>query len=131
MDWVEERDVRYTMKKLSMALCLAAVTLALGCDNHQTAKLAAQPSRDCCDVVERAILDAHKIRPGMTRRELELKWQLDGGIMPIGLDRYGYRECESLKLDVEFKLARADREEPEDTVNKISRPLYAEPPILE
>jgi hypothetical protein len=122
------------MNKIAMVICVI-VLFALGSDARQAAKPAPRTPVACYDVLDRAYGDAHRIKPGMTRQQVEEKWELDGGIQQfnetIAADRYVYRDCDALKLEIEFHLDKKAETGPSDKVTKIMSHLYVERAILE
>ena len=125
-------EVRF--EKMIMAVCVAAM-FSLVSDARQAQESEPHTAKDCCDVVRRAYADARAIEPGMTRLQIEHKWDVDGGIQELGETeeetRYVYRKCDSLKLKIEFRLAKKGAEGPEDTVIKVATPVYAEPAYMD
>ena len=61
---------------------------------------------DCssCSVVERALRDLQGIKAGMSRRDIERFFVVASGMTFRDHTSYIYRDCEYLKVDVDFKL---------------------------
>lgn len=73
------------------------------------------------DHVMRAIAT---LKPGMTRRDLLRVLTTEGGIFTRKRQRYVYRHCPYLKVEVDFSpLGAAQEPNPDDQVVKISRPF--------
>lgn len=65
------------------------------------------------------------VRPGAARAAVERVMARDGGITPIGTERYFLRACDHVKLDVEY-----ERRGGADVVRRVSKP-YLEPPFMD
>ena len=81
----------------------------------------------CCKLVEDAIDDSRHVKPGISRRELEKDWRVDGGLSVREEANYDYRKCLDIKIHVNFKPVPSQQragEEPDqnDIVIKVSRP---------
>jgi hypothetical protein len=63
----------------------------------------------CCSVVQSALADSRKIKPGMKRAEVEKYFTEEGGLQFREKSRYVHPACQYLKLEVEYELDR-DRE---------------------
>jgi hypothetical protein len=79
-----------------------------------------------CTPVEQAIKTAQRIRPGLTRAEIEKIYQTDGGISSLPISRYRDPNCESIKVDVTYQLAWSGTTSDGDIVLSVSKP-YLEP----
>lgn len=86
------------------------------------------PQVAACGVIEEALKDVRQLKPGMTRREVEHKFELDGGAMPIDQNRYLYKKCGFIKVVIDFKLAHKFKpgqfpeSSPDDVIIKVSKP---------
>lgn len=72
------------------------------------------------------------IQPGMHRRDLETLFRMDGGINPIGgNERYVFKECSMIKIDVTFKTPGATNspqpENPDAVIESVSKPYLQYP----
>jgi hypothetical protein len=80
---------------------------------------------DCrsCSVVERALRDLQSVKIGMNRRELEKYFVVAGGMTFRDHTSYVYRDCEYLKVDVDFELdaQSGNRFSPEDKISAMSQ----------
>lgn len=75
-----------------------------------------------CTIVKEALDDSLHLKVGMTRREVEKNFRLDGGMQFFSSFRYAYSKCEYIKLDIAFKHAVPGNSivsSPDDTVVKI------------
>jgi hypothetical protein len=64
------------------------------------------------------------VKPGMTRRDLLRVFTEEGGISARSQQRFVYRHCPYIKVDVEFSpLDDAQDRNPDDKIAKISRPF--------
>jgi hypothetical protein len=64
------------------------------------------------------------IHTGMTRADLERLFRQDGGMTFPPHDRYIYRDCTSIKIDVDFEMASGNvlQTGPGDRITKLSKP---------
>jgi len=112
------------------AVVLVAVVCSCMLLFRQAPRQSAKSEQPCCALVKTALDDMNQIKVGMTRRELELHLDPDGGLQFAGEGRYVYPQCEYIKVDIQFKPAPPPKGEvlsPEDTVTKVSRPYIAYP----
>jgi len=79
-----------------------------------------------CAVVEEALEASLQIKAGMTRREVEKDFKLDGGVQFPHSARYLYSKCPFIKLHVDYKPTRG-ADSPNDTVIKVSKPYLDSP----
>jgi hypothetical protein len=119
-----------TMKLVSMIVLIATVTF--GSAAIQSPKRQAAPG-DCCQMVQQALTAAKNIKLGMTRRDVEKAFQLDGGLVFPTETRYTYADCPFIKIDVTFKSSKPDFGggfDPADEVVQVSKP-YLEGPFAD
>jgi|ERR1700735_31075 len=84
----------------------------------------------CCPMVRDALRASGNIKIGMTRREIEEHWRIDGGVQFRDETRYTYPKCGFIRVDVSFTLAApADQVEdsPDDVVSEVSKTYLAYP----
>ncbi len=75
--------------------------------------------------VEKCLQDFQKIRPGVTKAEIDKLMQLDGGFLPLSkVHRYVHPECHFFKIDVEYNVKRARGS---DKALHVSKPYIEEP----
>lgn len=76
--------------------------------------------------ISEAMKECQKIRPGMTRSELEKVFTTEGGLSTARHRIYVYRPCPYIKVDVDFNLSTPGQDAveplPTDTISKISGP---------
>lgn len=77
--------------------------------------------------VARSLREMQTIRPGMTREDLLKVFQEEGGLSTRTTQRYAFRECPYIKVDVTFKavgdLEDQSTKSPKDTISRISKPF--------
>ena len=76
------------------------------------------------------LMDVHKIKPGMTRAELEKMFseQRGGSVQPFLFrqhETFDYRKCELVHVDIDFRASDSKEERPTDIIDKISKPYLA------
>jgi hypothetical protein len=81
----------------------------------------------CCGVARSALLASMRMKPGMTRRQVERSFVLDGGAMTPAESRYAYRDCVFIRVDVSFKVKDESRRSPGDIVTRVSTPYLSLP----
>jgi hypothetical protein len=86
-----------------------------------------------CIEVKNVLETAQRLKPGMTRKEVEQHLERDGGLQFQTPTRYAYPACNYIKIDVEFQFDEGGSEKrnellsPEDVVVGISKPYIAYP----
>jgi hypothetical protein len=83
----------------------------------------------------RSLREMQKIKPGMTREELLKVFQEEeGGLSNRVQQRYAFRDCPYIKVDVKFEAVRAPDDKltksPKDKITSISTP-FLEWPIID
>ena len=97
--------------------------------------LATHPARarehkdECCGLVQTALTAYRNIKPGMTRRQVEAQFYLDGGAMTPAESRYIYRGCEFIRVNVSFKVKDESRLSDDDIVTRASKPYLDLPTV--
>lgn len=93
---------------------------------RESASLDEQRSKWLFNVMRRI----ETIHPGMQRKDLDALFIADGGVSTRTEERYVYRNCRVIKVDVRFKAPTEARkgiwEDPDDVIESISQP-YLEP----
>jgi len=83
--------------------------------------------KDLTNKIQKIIEDINAIKPGMTRADLLKIFTTEGGISTRTWQRYVYKRCPYIKVDVEFKPVGDEggkpQETPEDIIIKISKPF--------
>jgi hypothetical protein len=81
--------------------------------------------------VKRSLVNIESIKAGMTRAQLEMVFDKEGGLSTPTHRTYVYRDCRYFKVDVVFEPADGlISESPGDRIKTISRP-YLGWPILD
>ena len=112
------------IKRLSWALGIVLFAVS-ALQSQQTAA-----STESCTVVERALAAYYHLKPGMTRAEVERDFRLEGGPRPRSLSRYAYKECQYIKLEIEYTPDPDQREglgSARDVVKTLSKLTIAYP----
>lgn len=114
------------MRKLGLAaaLLVAMVVGVLG----QEIKIDARPEQKIDDEhtqwIDQVMRSIATVKPGMTRRDLLRVFTEEGGISARSQQRFVYRHCPYIKVDVQFSpLDDAQERSPDDKIAKISRPF--------
>lgn len=61
------------------------------------------PGCSPCGQVEQALEDSARLKAGMTRRDAERYFALDGGMNFRGQTRYVYKKCDLVKVEITFE----------------------------
>jgi hypothetical protein len=109
-------------------LLLAPLIVTLGAASS-SGTMRQHPTGDQCSVVHDAYEQASKLKPGMTRADIERAWTHDGGLDAIGHSRYIFSRCEYIQIGVEFRSV-GDRQSSADVIKSVSGP-YIAPPALD
>jgi hypothetical protein len=83
--------------------------------------------------IEQVLKTVGELKIGDTRAKLERDFTPDGGLQFGGTERYVYRKCPLIKIDVEFSRKKGStwpNLSPEDTLTSISKP-YLEYPFYD
>ncbi len=85
-----------------------------------------------CAMVQQALADSQRIKPGVTRRDVEAYFKYDGGLSFRGRAWFTYPKCRYIKLQVEFEAAPSTPPppSPEDKVTAVSK-LYIDYPTMD
>jgi hypothetical protein len=84
-----------------------------------------------CQCVTDALSEIGKIKVGMKRKDLVEIARNDGGISPNNPQRFVYKKCNYIKVQVKFKSVneseRFPEGNPEDEIDEISKPYLEHP----
>lgn len=120
------------MRKVVLILSAMVVTFAI-ITSVLTAPMSSKTSNNT-EWIARTLKEIQTIKVGMTRKELLAKFTTEGGFSSRTWQKYVYRECPLIKVDVEFEAVGASedkmKESPDDKITKISKP-YLEETILD
>ncbi len=86
-----------------------------------------------CSVIEEALKAVRQLGPGASRQQLDVEFEMDGGLQDMRGSRYVYRRCHSIKIDVRFEKApegMGAETRPSDRLVSVSRP-YLELPFAD
>jgi hypothetical protein len=77
----------------------------------------------CCRIADDALKNWQDLKVGMTRRDVEKSFILDGGMQFPSSSTYVIPNCEYIKVKIQFKhlTPNTDLLSPNDTVTKISK----------
>jgi|HubBroStandDraft_1064217.scaffolds.fasta_scaffold02972_5 hypothetical protein len=115
------------MKVLVMLLVVGcAVSTSL--TPHQTRIPGEAP---CCKIVEAALEESRNIKSGTTRREIEKKLKLDGGVQSPKETRYLFPDCNDIKIEIEFEHHPNDPDDPHSPLSPNDTVSYVHIPYLE
>jgi len=85
------------------------------------------------EFIKQALKTVGELKIGDTRANLERYFRSDGGMQYSKPERYVYKKCPFIKIDVEFSLKRGNSWptlSPEDTLISVSKP-YLEYPFYD
>jgi hypothetical protein len=85
-----------------------------------------QNQSSSCTAVKEALDELTQIKVGMTRREIEKQFRLDGGLQLLPSAIYLYPKCRYIQIKVDYKLTKGD-ESPNDKVIAVSEPILGYP----
>ena len=120
---------------MSTRIARVAAIVAWCCLAHGVGAQPSQFDQDAARWIGDALLEIETVKVGMTRGQLLVVFDIEGGIF-TGLRRtYVYRRCPIIKVDAEFEaFGRPSRdaegrvtlvESDQDVITKISRPYLA------
>jgi hypothetical protein len=96
--------------------------------------LPAQSPTDCpgCGSIAQALEDSIHLKAGMTRRDAEQYFSLDGGMNFRGQSRYVYKKCNMVKVEITFEQDTSVQNDfsPKDKIKSLSR-LFLEFPTMD
>ena len=75
--------------------------------------------------LSKSLLSIQTIKVGMTRRDLLTLFREDGGLQFIKSERYVYKQCPIIKVDVSFSTDTSDHLN--DRIESISKPYLENP----
>ena len=79
--------------------------------------------------LSKSLASIQTIKVGMTRRELLTRFREDGGLQSMKTERYVYKECPIIKVDVTFTVTDTG-DHSNDRIKSISKP-YLESPFFD
>jgi len=100
----------------------------------ESVKVSEGLTRDRNAWIDKTMRQIATIHPGMKRSELAALFRPDGGLSTQTEERYLFKECQVIKIDVHFKPAKSEGEwkfeDPDDVIESISKP-YLQYPIYD
>src|SRR5271163_987752 len=69
----------------------------------------AQQPTECCSLVVKAIEAAARVKPNVTRGDIEKEFREDGGLSVAGETVYIYKSCPDIKIRVAFVIEGGKR----------------------
>lgn len=83
----------------------------------------------CCSIVEEALHDVSKIKPGMKRADLAAMFTTEGGLDFHIETIYVWKTCPYIKIKVSFALenSTALKDSPSDVITAVSEPYIQYP----
>jgi len=112
------------------ALITAVAVVALAADQPAT-KTDTSYDKLLAQKVGEVWLNCQKIHPGMTRADLDKMFRREtGGVavpesMPLPFrehQTFGYRPCDHIMIDVDFRPSDSKQERPTDVIARVSKP---------
>jgi hypothetical protein len=108
-------------------MILAAVSLL----NFSRVSNGQSPTPDCKCAADAALSEIGKITAGMRRRDLERMFSVDGGISAVDPQRFVYKKCGFIKVDVKFEFVDKGKRFPKadaaDEILAVSKPYLEQP----
>lgn len=82
-----------------------------------------RPGCSACGQIEQALEDFGHLKAGMTRRDAEQYFALDGGMNFRGQTRYAYKKCEFIKVEITFENEPSVQNDfsPKDKITNLSK----------
>jgi hypothetical protein len=80
--------------------------------------------QSACSLVQQALKDSQAIKPGVTRKDVEKRFDYDGGLEFSDHAMFTYRGCRYIKLEIEFEPGPGREgkfKSPDDIVTKASK----------
>jgi ankyrin repeat protein len=89
------------------------------------------PDKNFTTLVEKCLEDFESIKAGMTRREVESKLAMDGGIQGVSPVRFTHPTCPIFKIDVEFDFHKNAADQNRAVLGKDDKVIHASKPYIE
>ena len=90
-----------------------------------------QNQESSCKCITDALTEIQTIKVGMKLKDLNKLFRVDGGLSPVNPQRFVYRKCMFVKIEVKFDFVERDKQfpkpNPEDRIIEVSRPYLEEP----
>lgn len=112
------------MRRVGLVAVLLITTLRVLAQEVEIDRPDRKIDREHTQWIDHVMRSIATIKPGMTRRELLRVFTTEGGIFTRKKQRYAYRHCPYIKVEVDFSpLDDAQQLSPDDKIVKISRPF--------
>ena len=114
-----------------MAVAFVAASSVLAQEAELNVRLGPQVDEEHAQWIQQVMHSIETIKPGMRRGEILPVFTEDGGLSTRSQQRYTYKHCPYIKVDVEFSpIDHGTKESPDDKIVKVSRP-YLQYPIFD
>jgi hypothetical protein len=115
----------------AMAVVFVAASSVLAQEAELNVRSGPQLDEEHARWIQQVMHSIETIKPGMGRGEILLVFTEDGGLSTRSQQRYTYKHCPYIKVDVEFSpIDHGTKESPDDKIVKVSRP-YLQYPIFD
>jgi hypothetical protein len=115
----------------AMAVVFVAASSVLAQEAELNVRSGPQLDEEHARWIQQVMHSIETIKPGMRRGEILLVFTEDGGLSTRSQQRYTYKHCPYIKVDVEFSpIDHGTKESPDDKIVKVSRP-YLQYPIFD
>jgi hypothetical protein len=113
------------MRKLAIAFaCLLFISTFLGFA-QTSEETRSDDGQRYLQWLSKSLASVQTIKIGMTRRDLLTLFRRDGGLQSIKSERYVYKQCPVIKVDVSFSTHTTDHLD--DRIESISKPYLEDP----
>jgi hypothetical protein len=113
------------VRKLALAFaCFLAISSSFGFA-QTSEQTRSDDGQKYLQWLSKSLASAQTIKVGMTRRDLLTLFKEDGGVQSIKSERYVYKQCPIIKVDVSFSIDTADHLD--DRIERISKPYLENP----
>jgi hypothetical protein len=112
------------MRRVGLVAVLLITTLGVLAQEAEIDRPDLKIDREHTQWIDHVMRSIATLKPGMTRRDLLRVLTTEGGIFTRKKQRYVYRHCPYLKVEVDFSpLDAAQEPNPDDRVVKITQPF--------
>jgi hypothetical protein len=88
----------------------------------------AQANQQCGDAITRVLNVVGGLKAGDKRADVERNFRMDGGLSFTPANRYVFKDCPYIKIDVEFsQQSKSGKYAPTDVVGHVSKPYLEYP----
>lgn len=112
------------MRRVGLVAVLLITTLGVLAQEAEIDRPDLKIDREHTQSIDHVMRSIATLKPGMTRRDLLRVLTTEGGIFTRKKQRYVYRHCPYIKVEVDFSpLDAAQEPNPDDQVLKITQPF--------